>query len=138
MIHEIPNPCFPHRRSRPRGPSYGDYRGRLMSLTTTANQSDVESLATDKLADLLAARYASPAWAIFFEVSNATGYKANRHADAVAVGIWPSRGLSILGFEIKASRSDWKHELSNPRKADAIFKYCDHWFLVANPNVAEL
>ena len=42
------------------------------------------------LAGLIAARYPPPEWAVFFEVSNATGYATSRRADAIALGIWPS------------------------------------------------
>jgi len=46
------------------------------------------------------------------------------------VNLWPSRGLEILGFEIKSSRSDWTRELKNPSKSDEIQKYCDRWWIV--------
>lgn len=82
-------------------------------------------------------KYKQPAYALFFEVGNATGYACKRHADAVAVGLWPSRGLDIIGIEVKASRSDWKRELADPEKADAIFRYCDRWYLATPPDVVE-
>jgi hypothetical protein len=31
---------------------------------------------------------------VFFEVGNDTGTKVTRHADAVAIGIWPSTGYT--------------------------------------------
>jgi hypothetical protein len=49
----------------------------------------------------------------------------------VAVNLWPSRGLEVLGFEIKASRRDWVKELKQPSKSAAIQKYCDRWWVVA-------
>lgn|GEM_PF-602132 len=76
-------------------------------------------------------RYPNGAFGFFEEVGNATGAGVARHADAVAVGLWPSRGLLIEGIEIKVSRSDWLSELKNPKKADAIAKYCDRWWLAA-------
>jgi hypothetical protein len=45
--------------------------------------------------------------------------------------MWPSRGLELLGFEIKASRADWLRELANPAKAEPIAGYCDKWWIVA-------
>lgn len=54
-----------------------------------------------------------------------------RYADAVAVNLWPSRGLEVLGFEIKASRRDWVKELKSPSKSAEIQKYCDRWWVVA-------
>lgn len=74
-------------------------------------------------------RYKQPEWALFFEVGNGTGANVRRHADAVAMNMYPSRGLSILGFEIKVSRSDLKRELENPNKADEVARYCNEWWL---------
>lgn len=74
-------------------------------------------------------------WVVQFEVGNSTGHKTNRHADAVAMSIWPSRGYKIHGFEIKVSRPDWQRELKEPQKADAVGQYCDAWFLIAPPDI---
>jgi hypothetical protein len=65
------------------------------------------------------------------EVGNGTGFKCNRHADAVAVGLWPSRGLFVEGIEIKVHRGDWLKELAQPEKADDIAKWCDFWWVAA-------
>ena len=78
----------------------------------------------------LRARYAQPEWALFFEVASGTGANARRHADALAMNMYPSRGLAILGFEIKVSRGDLKRELINPDKAEEIAKFCNEWWLV--------
>lgn len=74
--------------------------------------------------------YASPEWNISFEVGNGTGSLCRRHADAIAVNMYPSRGYEIRGFEIKVSRSDLKHEIEQAEKAEEVAKYCDYWFLV--------
>ncbi len=79
----------------------------------------------------LRTRFKSPEYALFEQVANATGFGVGRWADAVAMGIWPSRGLSLHGFEIKVSRSDWKKELAQPAKSEAIQKFCDYWHIVA-------
>lgn len=84
--------------------------------------------ATD-VRQLLRVRFAPPAWAMFEEVANATGYGAKRTADAIAMSLWPSRGLEVHGVEIKVSRSDWVHERDNPAKDEAIAQYCDRWWL---------
>ena len=75
-------------------------------------------------------RYKQPEWALFFEVGSGTGANCKRHADALAMNMYPSRGLSIVGFEIKVSHSDLKHELENPVKAEEIARFCNEWFLV--------
>jgi chorismate mutase len=79
----------------------------------------------------LRARFKAPEFALFEQVANGVGWKANRWADAVAVGIWPSRGLLIHGFEIKVSRTDWKKELADPKKSEEVQGFCDHWHIVA-------
>jgi len=69
-------------------------------------------------------------WAVFFEVADGTGANSKRYADAVAMNLWPSRGLELHGFEIKVSRSDWLSELKNPEKSEAIQQYCDRWWII--------
>jgi hypothetical protein len=83
----------------------------------------------------LAKKFVSPEYALFFEVGDATGGRARRWADAVAMGIWPSRGLALQGFEIKVSRSDLLSELKNPAKAESIARYCRYWWLATPPGL---
>lgn len=80
-------------------------------------------------------RYAAPEWALLFEVGDATGARHTRFADALAMSLWPSRGLTLHGMEIKVSRSDWKRERANPEKAETIAAYCDYWSLVTAKGV---
>lgn len=77
----------------------------------------------------LAAHHAPPEWAIFPEVANATGGRATNRADAVALNLWPSRGLEVRGIEVKVSKSDIRRELVDPAKAEAVGKYCHTWYL---------
>lgn len=83
-----------------------------------------------EILDVLVKRYPEPAWAFIPHVPNATGAVATRTADAMAMSLWPSRGLELHGFEIKCSRSDWLRELKTPHKADPLFAYCDRWWVV--------
>jgi hypothetical protein len=85
---------------------------------------------TQELLQILREKYSSSEYAFLTNVGNSTGFKCNRHADAMAMQLWESRGLEIIGFELKVSRSDWLHELKKPSKADPIAKYCDSWYLV--------
>ena len=80
---------------------------------------------------LLRRRYAHPEWALCFEVANGTGQHARRYADALAMNLFPSRGLAIHGFEIKVSKADFKREIENPEKSASVQQYCDHWWIVA-------
>lgn len=90
------------------------------------------------LSSLLRGRYPSQAYALFFEVQSATAYQGKQRADAVAMGLWPSRGLDIIGFEYKAHRGDWLRELKDPQKAEEIFQFCNHWYLVADARTAHI
>ncbi|MFP4904142.1 hypothetical protein ACLFKT_34515, partial [Paraburkholderia sp. BR14261] len=83
----------------------------------------------------LRARFCAPEWALFFEVGDATGGRHNRWADAVAMNLYPSRGLETHGFEIKVSRSDWLRELKNPEKSAPVQQYCDRWWIICPPAV---
>lgn len=97
--------------------------------------------------DLLAARYSvdngnGPRYVFAEHVRNVSGFGGTaaseylgreprlRTADAIAVDLWPSSGNLVHGFEVKVSRSDWLTEMRDPTKADAIRRYCDHWWLV--------
>lgn len=87
---------------------------------------------------LLRAKFAPKEWAILFEVRNGTGYvKGERYADAVAMSLYPSRGLEVWGFEVKVSKSDWKSELAQPAKSAAIQRYCDRWYVVAPAGIVD-
>ncbi len=90
----------------------------------------MEKMSTKQLKRMLKELHRPPQWAIFFEVANATGQAKARIADAVAMNLWPSRGLTIRGFEIKVSRSDYKRENDIPQKAEEIAAYCDEWWIV--------
>jgi hypothetical protein len=78
----------------------------------------------------LRARFQPPAYAWLPQVGDSTGL-VRRHADAIVMGLWPSRGLTLMGFEIKAGRGDWLRELRDPRKAEEIAAFCDEWWIVA-------
>ena len=79
----------------------------------------------------LRAHFAAPEWAYLAEVRNGTGYERStaRSADALAMSLWPSRGLELHGIEIKSDRGDWLREKRDPAKADAIGQFCDRWWL---------
>lgn len=91
-----------------------------------------KGLSTPQVEALLAARYAPPEYATLFNVKNRTGYGggSDRFCDALAMNLYPSRGLEVLGFEVKVSRGDWIKERDEPAKAEAIARFCDRWYLV--------
>lgn len=87
----------------------------------------------EKILNLLGTRYAAPVYAFLWQVRNGTGWTRSqaRTADALAMSLWPSRGLELIGFEVKSNRSDWLNEMRNPAKAEEICRFCDRWYIVA-------
>jgi len=88
-------------------------------------------ISNSPIVDALRKKYSWPSWAFLEEVRDRTSFYATRSCDAVALGIWKSRGHGMQGFEIKASRSDWLRELADPAKAEAMAIYCERWWIVA-------
>lgn len=81
----------------------------------------------------------APRGALLEEVRNATGFGATRSADALAFSFWPSDGLTVTGYEIKASRADWLRELKDPEKSFAFARFCDFWWIAAaTPKVVDV
>ncbi len=73
------------------------------------------------------------------QVRNCTGFSGTvRTADALIISLWPSRGLELIGVEIKVARQDWLREKENPEKADEIGKYCDRWWIVTPPGIVHV
>jgi hypothetical protein len=89
------------------------------------------------LRQALRKEYPLPQYAVLYEVANGMGATMSGYADAIVMGLFPSRGLHIHGFEIKMSRPDWLRELKNPAKAEGVAKYCDYfWLLVSEEGIA--
>lgn len=92
-----------------------------------------------EILDIIRGRFPEKEYALMQEVRDAAGFGASRSADYIALNLWPSRGLHLHGIEQKSFRSDWTKELKQPEKADAIFKYCDYWWLfTTDENVAKI
>lgn len=87
--------------------------------------------APDLLA-LLRAKFPENAYAVLEEVRDGAGFDARHSTDAIVMGLWPSRGLRLEGFEIKVSRPDWLREVRKPEKAESLYRYCDHWWLLGS------
>ncbi len=89
-----------------------------------------------RLVDALRDMHRGDAWGFLTQVPNATGFSDRvRTADALAMSLWPSRGLELHGFEIKVSRADWAKELRRAAKAEEIARFCDRWWVVAPSGV---
>lgn len=85
-----------------------------------------------ELMAMLRRRYSGEAGAYAFieKVRNDAGFNASRTIDAMAMSLWPSRGLSLYAFEIKCSRTDLLKELREPAKAEAFHPFVDFFYLV--------
>lgn len=102
-----------------------------------AKVSDAEM--TGRIRAALRANYADRTRYCFLEeVGNATGFENRGWADAFVFHLWPSDGLRFDGFEIKASKNDWKKELKNPQKSENIARFCDAWYVVAPKGIIEV
>ena len=104
---------------------------------------------TKQIEQYLRQRYRLPKWALFFEVpdklaSNSLEGEVRRRADAIAVCMEPKKYpgadelFKFIGFEIKASRSDWLRELKNPEKLTHFAQRCNEFYIVAMPNVVQM
>lgn len=98
---------------------------------------DFPKLTAAQCVAALRGRYRENAFALLEQVANGTGYGTSGWADALVMSLWPSRGLTLSGFEIKVSRSDWKRELDRPEKNADIQSYCDAWWIVAPRGLIE-
>ena len=87
-------------------------------------------MSSNELLNLLAAEWPSPDYAFIPEFRGGTGWSREQRADAIAMHLWPSKGLELVGFELKVSRGDWLRELKDPNKAEAIKCFCDRWYLI--------
>ena len=99
----------------------------------------MSNLSSDDLIELLSNRFSPPAWAFIPQVRNATGFlNITRTADAIAMSLYPSRGLDLHGFEIKITRGDWLKELNFPEKAEEIAQFCDFWWVVSTKEIVKI
>lgn len=101
---------------------------------TDLKKTTDEKMKTPELLEKLHNHYKakpSGSWAFITQLRNGTGWNSTtRTADAMAMGLWPSSGLELIGFELKVSRSDWLHEVKQPDKHQEMKQFCDRWYLV--------
>jgi len=94
--------------------------------------------AHDIMASLRRGPFRAPAHVLLENVANGTGFNVNRWADAIALSLWPSRGVYLAGIEIKISRGDWKRELDEPAKAAELQRFCRYWWIATPPKLVEI
>lgn len=98
-----------------------------------------DSETTDMIYSALRKRYGDDKkYITACEVGNSTGsYQTNR-LDFVAMEMWPSLGFNIHAFEVKASKSDLKHELEKPDKHNVFFEHIDTFSLIAPEGIIDI
>ena len=107
------------------------------STTQTDSSPSPPRLTERIVTDLLRQRHNAPGnggageYAFAAQVRNNAGFDATRTFDAVALGLWPSRGHPLDVFEVKVSRSDWLSEMRKPAKAEDACKVADRFWIVA-------
>lgn len=87
--------------------------------------------------EALRSHFVEAAVAFLPQVASETGAQPKRTADAIAMQLWPSRGLTIEGIEIKTDRRDLLREYAQPEKSDVIAAYCDKWWVATPPGVVK-
>lgn len=99
----------------------------IKSLNDKSEDELTDSEVTSKIKLSLKRRFDYPSWLVVFEFQN----KEGKRADCLALNTQASRNFKLVGFEFKASRSDWLAEKKNPEKSDYFVELCDEWYVVA-------
>lgn len=104
-------------------------------MTTQPALIPLPAVTERHMLDLLGRRYTKlvgngDRWIRAEHVRSHAGFDARRTADFIAMDLWPSKGLTLHGHEVKVSRGDWLTELADPSKADEFRRYMDRWWLV--------
>ena len=82
--------------------------------------------------------HAGEAWGFFTEMGNTVGYQKSRSFDAFAIAYWASLKHERRVYEVKVSRSDFKHELANPEKRQAALKNSNTFYFATPKGLIEL
>lgn len=100
-------------------------------------KTEKEKITAADVVNALRERFPLPAYCLLEQVADGTGARQNRWADAVAMSVWPSRGYVVHGIEIKVNRYDWLHEIRQPKKSEAVQRYCDYWWIAVSEGVVQ-
>lgn len=100
---------------------------RLEELNEKAPSDLSDKEITSKITLSVKRKFDYPTWLLVFEFQNRHG----KRADCLALNTTPSRNFKLVGFEFKASRSDWLQEKRDHEKNDYFVQLCDEWYVVA-------
>lgn len=77
------------------------------------------------------------AWVTIPEARSGAGFGGgDGQCDYLAINTWTSRGLQVIGHEIKVSLADWKAEIAKPDKAERFARFCRRWWVVVPTELA--
>lgn len=108
-------------------------RWRELHEVPLEDLSDAETTSKIKLS--IKRRFDYPEWVLMFEYG-APG-STGSVCDCLAVNTLPSRNFKLIGFEFKASRSDWLREKRDGQKNDYFVRMADEFYVVAPKGVVE-
>jgi hypothetical protein len=100
-------------------------------------------MTADEVVEALRQRHgkAGVEWAFFAELRAGTGYRSMKQMketginpqqrfDAWAINLFPSKKFHRIAYEIKVSRSDFLHEIDNPKKRQQALLYSNEFYFV--------
>lgn len=111
----------------------------------TTRGCEVAAMTAGAVKDALHRRYNKPSqgkpgeqYVCIEEARSGVGFDGNAgQCDFLAINTWQSRGMTLIGHEVKVSRSDWKAELAQPEKAERFAKFCRLWYVVVPSALAK-
>lgn len=103
--------------------------------TTAARFTEAELLAALRQRFTVSGNGGAGRYAFMTHVRTGAAWD-QQEIDAVVVCLWPSDVHSILGFEVKCSRTDWLREIRpDTSKSERTRALCDSFTIVAPANV---
>jgi hypothetical protein len=95
--------------------------------------------------EALRRRHPPEAWVFLTEVRTRTGFAhglweeiaSERYIDAFALNLWRSQGYERVGYEIKVTWGDLKHELAHPEKRAQAYLVTHRFYFAVPQALAE-
>jgi len=103
-------------------------QGHLVAATTHRQPRLSDTHKTEALRIALRDRYSAGRYAVVEEMPQSAGFTWG-YCDAMVLALWPSDRHKLHGFELKASRSDWKRDLGKAKKHHAHIERCNTYTL---------
>lgn len=107
---------------------------------------EVSTIKAKDIVEVLRERYAPPEWAFFSELRAGTGYRSfkrkgrnpEQRFDGWAINCYPSKGHTIISFEVKVSRQDFLNEINNPDKRAQAIAFSNEFYFVVPEGLVEI